>query len=219
MKKAFSLLELVFVIVVIAIISSQFFQNSDDNKLRLAANQVASHIRYTQHLAMMDDKFSSNEQYWYKKRWNIFFTKGNGSNDKWSYVIFSDNHADGDINSYDGNPKPSEVATNPLNMSKKLSGGSSSTAEIHTGDDDATDEMNIGEKFGIDNVSITGGSTGTSAKTLIFDHFGRVYRGATETVTSAYHRLAGSTINITLTKGSESIVVSIEPETGYVRIN
>lgn len=43
--------------------------------MTLAKNQVIAHIRYTQHLAMMDDKFNADESTWYKRRWQIWFSK------------------------------------------------------------------------------------------------------------------------------------------------
>ena len=56
-KKAFSLIELIFVIVIIGILSSVLVPRFDRPTLIEAAHQIISHIRYTQHLAMVDNKF------------------------------------------------------------------------------------------------------------------------------------------------------------------
>ena len=73
MKKAFSLIELVFVIVIIGILAAVIIPSVKSNKLRKAAIQLVSHIKYTQHLAMINDKFEISDNSWYKKRWQIIF--------------------------------------------------------------------------------------------------------------------------------------------------
>ena len=70
-KSAFTMLELVFVIVVIGILSAIFIPRFSQNKLSDAANQLISHIRYTQHLALMDDEYNASSNTWYYKRWAI----------------------------------------------------------------------------------------------------------------------------------------------------
>ena len=66
MKKAFTMVELVFVIILVGILSFFISERLQRNTLQEAADQVISHIRYTQHLAMMDEKFTSTESDWYK---------------------------------------------------------------------------------------------------------------------------------------------------------
>ena len=60
-KKAFTLLEIVFVIVVIGILATVILQRRQDNSLREAALQLISDIRYTQHLALTDDKYNPKD--------------------------------------------------------------------------------------------------------------------------------------------------------------
>ena len=60
MKKAFTMLELVFVIVVIGILAAAIIPSTRTNPAQEAAIQLLSDIRYTQHLAMIDDKYGQN---------------------------------------------------------------------------------------------------------------------------------------------------------------
>ena len=101
MKKAFTMLELIFVIVIVGILSFIAASSFQRNTLREAADQLVSHIRYTQHLAMMDDKFDPNDNDWYLGRWQIVFANNSGSGDRWAYTIFSDWKG-----GHDGNPNP-----------------------------------------------------------------------------------------------------------------
>ena len=70
-KSAFTMLELVFVIVVIGILSAIFIPRFGQNKLSDAANQLISSIRYTQHLALIDDEYNASNTNWYQNRWTI----------------------------------------------------------------------------------------------------------------------------------------------------
>ena len=226
MKKAFTMLELVFVIVVVGILVAIMIPRTESTKLQEAAIQLVSHIRYTQHLAMLDDKFKSNDSSWYKKRWQLKFARGIGTNNKWSYVIFSDT-------SGTGNPDPDEVATNPLDGNKKLTGGSTGATMIHTGDSSATAKMNIGEKFGILDVDFSSACrTGSTSKNLLFDNLGRPLRGNDRDYLSSYDSV--STTNILVDSGctiticsvsdcnsatqKEKVTISVEKETGYIHI-
>lgn len=85
MKKAFTIIELVLVIVVISIITALAFPKTDDYSVADASIKLKSHIRYAQHLSMVDDKFSIGDADWYKNRWQIVFT-GN------KYSVVSNNN-------------------------------------------------------------------------------------------------------------------------------
>lgn len=85
MKKAFTMIELVFVIVIIGILAAVIIPNTRTNPAAEAATQLQSHIRYTQHLAMINDKFDSTDSTWMRNRWQIVF---NGN----QYSIVSDDN-------------------------------------------------------------------------------------------------------------------------------
>lgn len=85
MKKAFSMLELVFVLVVIGILAAIMLPQMQSNHARESAIQLVSHIRYAQHLAMVDDKFDATDATWFRDRWQITF---NGN----QYSIVNDNN-------------------------------------------------------------------------------------------------------------------------------
>jgi prepilin-type N-terminal cleavage/methylation domain-containing protein len=215
-KKAFTLLELIFVIVVIGILAAAVIPSTKSDRAHDAALQLVSHIRYTQHLAMIDDKFDANDNVWYKKRWQITFNNGDDTNNKWSYTIFSDT-----AGSSTGSPDKTEVAINPLNPSKKLTGGFNGTGFIHTGDDEATAEMNLGEKYGINDVVFSPSCKFYGSTKIAFDHLGRPLKGAFENYSSAYptsSRIIQSQCVITLVSSESNASIAIEPETGYAHI-
>ncbi|QOY51443.1 pilus assembly FimT family protein [Candidatus Sulfurimonas baltica] len=231
MKKAFTMLELVMVIVVVGILAAVAIPRTQSNSLSEAATQVISHIRYTQHLAMVDDKFDVVNNQWYLGRWQISFSNANGTI---SYMIFSERQG-----AYNGNPDSdlvysnSEVAVNPLNNRNFLIG----TEDNNFANDSSerlTNLLDIGNKYSIQDFVVSGGSTGSTSNGVIFDSLGRPYRGNTDSgvasvINSPQHRLAISTINIKLcietctgsnatANNNNEIVIAIEPETGYAHI-
>lgn len=219
MKKAFTMLELVFVIVVIGILAAVVIPRIGSNKLQEAAIQVVSHIRYTQHLAQVDDRFNSADSEWYKDRWQIFFASTAGSNNQWAYSIFSDN-----AGASTGNPDVSETAKNPLDSSKYLTGGYSA---IPFDDSRATFELNIGRKYGVTGVDFSANCKVNGLR-IAFDHVGRPLYDGPHLLDDSYrdggssrliqYDAGGDPCIITMTSSEGSVEIAIEPETGYAHI-
>ncbi|NLY03804.1 MAG: prepilin-type N-terminal cleavage/methylation domain-containing protein, partial [Campylobacter sp.] len=123
--RAFTMLELIVVVIVVGILSVIVIPNFDRNTLFEASNQIVGHIRYTQHLAMNDDKFNPDDSTWFKDRWTIEFNNadvnniGSYSGTSWRYSVYSDFSGvkSGNLNS------ANEVAKNPQSPDRFLSAG------------------------------------------------------------------------------------------------
>lgn len=223
-KSAFTMLELVFVIVIAGIIMALAMPSSNDNNLRQAADQVVRHIQYTQHLAMMDDKFDDGDPNWFKVRWQIFFANTQGSGYSWSSMIFADSAG------YTGTPDIAEHARNPMDNSRYLSGGYSA-GNIDENSSLASQELNLGNKYGIQDVDFTGGcAINIKQERLFFDTLGRPMYGGPHLLDNAYENLPNSMLIVNTCKvelclstcttalPTEKITIAIEPETGYTHI-
>lgn len=229
MKKAFTMLELVFAIVVIGILAAVMIPQSHTNRLNEAATQVLSHIRYTQHLAMVDDQYDSNDSNWFKGRWAIRFKQdlvysllspSDTYTNEWAYSIFNDK-------SHDGNPNTSEMAKNPSNSSQYLSGGYNDT--LHLNNELSMQEMRLGSAYEVSEVAFGGGCR-SNILYIYFDYLGRPFNSMNnnhsyEQASSGWHKLLTENCNISLCTstctGSSSdteIIISIHPETGYACI-
>lgn len=103
MKKAFTLLELIFVVVIAGILAFVLIPKSSDTKLLESANQLISHIRYAQQLALNNDQFDPNDKDWYKKMWRIEF-ENNGTYKVWRGA----------------NATSNKIAPDPTNPGQKL---------------------------------------------------------------------------------------------------
>ena len=73
-KSAFTMIELVFVIVVLGILASLAMGRMDRDLRQEASAHILSHIRLTQQLALRDNKHrSDNNSTWQKSYWQIDF--------------------------------------------------------------------------------------------------------------------------------------------------
>jgi len=221
-NSAFSMLELVFVIVIIGILAATIIPQTQTNPLEEAAIQVASHIKYTQHLAIMDDRYDANRTdkkskvKWYKERWQLVFTSSKFSGYAEAYTIFSDR-----IKNSTGGANEGEIARNPENSTQIMTGGYGNTAAVNYTNPNfmGMEKLNIGHSYGVTSVKFTGGCGG---KRISFDHLGRPLKGSLSSMKSPYNSQAGSqrlikkTCHINLSDGSDTVSIHIEPETGYV---
>jgi prepilin-type N-terminal cleavage/methylation domain-containing protein len=219
-NRAFTMMELIFVVIVIGILASVIIPRSQSSRLREAADQIVSHIRYTQHLAMMDDKFDPSNNEWFKGRWQIRFMHDasidGDETQYWGYVVFSDTPM------YGGEPEAREIARNPLDASKLLIGGASSVVtRIEYEDARTTKELNIGKKYGITNVIFNNNCSNSGSTRLAFDYLGRPLKGNIANSNSPYDttRLMFERCTITFTNSAgENINITIEPETGFAQV-
>ena len=132
MKKAFTLVELVFVVVVIGILAFALWPTKQPTQALEAARQIVAHIRYTQHLALNDDKFAAHTDTggtdsiakdWYKRLWRITFSNLTADKDckigGWRYAVYQ--NIANDL-SDKGQPNGTiEAARNPAQAGKVLS--------------------------------------------------------------------------------------------------
>ena len=213
------MLELVVVIVVIGIIAAAALPRINDDHIAEAADQVMSHIRYTQHLAMQDSKFDPTDANWFKKRWSITFTRASfcGGKSEWRYSVYHDDrNVTGNLNS------ANEVARDPSDPSKFMSSGWAGISKANCAN--ASSKYNLARKFGITNVELRGVCRDGNLQTISFDEFGRPMRSVSTPggggAARGYDRLVynGQNCQIVLSTAKRTATITVTPETGFLQV-
>lgn len=227
-------MEIVLVIVLIAIFAAVIkFGSKNDDRLHLATLQVLEHIRYTQHLAMNDDKFDPKDnrykttpdnakeagdgRYFYGW-WQIRFqvvAATNADDSLIGYSVFSDFDRQGNID-----------VKNVLNPAINPADGK--WMRLYGGCDSCSGDIFLGKKYGVKNISfsancqkagftkITSGNIGA----IIFDEKGRPYYGISDDANKnpfKYRLTADCDITLTADTGKTS-TIRVYPESGYTEI-
>ncbi len=205
------MIEVVMVMIVLAILTSFAIPRMERDLNQEAADNVLSAIRYTQHLAQMDDKHKFDKPKWQQRFWRIYF--GTCTDGKF-YAIGTDDNMDSANNArVDFN----ESALDPANGKHIWAHDGGSCAGSHQLSE-LSPNVFLGKKYGITSITESGGCSNSYVG---FDHLGRPYSGAftqsNEPDNAGYMSLQCHLV-FTLSDGS-SFQINIEPETGYSYIS
>ena len=111
-RVAFTMLELVFVIVVLGILATLAIPRLDRDLKQEASDSILSDIRYTQHLALRDNKHEFNNPQWQRAFWRVGFENCAASSGLYEYIGT-------DVN-YGGGIDNDEAAVDPANGEKMI---------------------------------------------------------------------------------------------------
>ncbi|RDU65160.1 Tfp pilus assembly protein FimT/FimU [Helicobacter sp. MIT 14-3879] len=133
MRKAFSMIELIFVMVIISIMAVTAIWYLPRTELKQATEYLINNLKYTKTLAQLDDRYytmsdnipdkkdqakiSSQIQNWKSGLWQLQFHRGNGNTSASnSYTIYADQAKNGNTNDFDGIPNSGDlIARDPIN--------------------------------------------------------------------------------------------------------
>jgi len=207
-KKAFTMIELIFVIIVMGILAAMAMPRMDRDRGQEAADNILSAIRYTQHLALLDNKQLYDDPQWQRRYWRIYFGTCNAGG--LHYTIGSDGDMTGAAL-----VAQNESAIDPSNG--KLIWRSNLTCNANP---QLSDSTLLGEKYDVTNIVPSGGCAN---QYIAFDHLGRPYGAGhansavpnnAGVITAADCNLTFSSTNNTFTPFS----IIITRETGYAYI-
>jgi len=204
-SSAFTLIELIIVIVVASILTVIMIPRLERDGLREATIQIVRHIQYTQHLAMHSDMYDSSDSNWYRKYWKIAFRTSRNC-----YTVYSDTDKDflNDAN---------ESAIDSLTKVRLYADNNCNSNSLNN------DALLLEHSYSIDTITLTTpmGTTPhatdcntNTKKYLAFDNLGRPHTSVSTTMLG----IMENDCLITLTSGTRSSVVSVSAETGYVTL-
>ncbi len=197
--KSFSLLELIFAILLIGIISSFFIFKNIDNSLDVATKRLLLYLKYTRHQALIDDKFDKDDSEWFRKRYSFRLRRCSGSG------IYYTIHSDSDKNGY---IKASETLDDPLSGKNIYSSNTCSENSSNS------KYVLLTKNFGIQNVDISCNET-SSLGMIVFGADGKIYSKFDSDDSTEYEIKETCTITL-YDEDSNSKTIAIEPNTGYI---
>ena len=207
-KSAFTMIELIFVIVVIGAVTGAAVSRADRDFRQDASTQILQDIRYTQHLALMDNKTDPFNTNWQSSLWTIQFNSRDGGT-VWMYYIGSN------ITGTDFSQN--ETAVDPLN------GNNFFDDNDGVQDPGESSRIFLTQNFGIVGISFnstaTGASGSNSAQHVGFDYMGRPHRGIVNGGGNSYANIMHSDLNITFTMidgGTFNIIVEDQTGAAYI---
>ncbi len=203
-RPAFTMLELVFVIVVLGILAALAIPRMERDLKQEAADNILSAIRYTQHLALTDDRHKFNDARWHRRFWKIMFAQC--SDGKYFYRIGNDDDMDSTTTF-----EKSEAALDPANGKPIYMSNNGDCS-----DTTISNNIMIGKKYG---VTVNNGTGGCTGKHIGFDHLGRPHIGFSGSTQPDYSTYMSSacTLNFTMAD-SDTFQITIEPETGFAYV-
>jgi prepilin-type N-terminal cleavage/methylation domain-containing protein len=210
----FTLLEMVTVIVLIGILSALALPRLNRDLKQEAADNILADIRYTQHLALMDNRHKFDNPKWHRRFWHIVFSTCQGT-DRF-YMIGADDDMSGSTNA---TFSESEAAYDPANNKPMF--WVTGTDCKNGGDGNVSERIFISKKYGITNITPSGGcaSIGATKGHIGFDNLGRPHYNFSNVTSSNYNSYMYKDCTFTFTLStSETFAITIKKETGYAYI-
>ncbi len=205
-KKSFSLIELVFIIVIISIISVQFIPKNFKSNLNQAASKIIVHLKNTRYQAMLDNKFNHSDEFWFRERWTLKFQNCQKSIGGLYYVVYSDSNHGGHINK-------TETLKDPLTQKWLYS-----NYDCIASSDESKDIL-LTKEYGVTEVEMSCNNTSTIGQ-ISFGYDGQVYTKLGTKSTDTYKYAITKPCLITLyDKSDDKVTIEIEPNTGFIGID
>jgi len=198
-RRSFSLLELIFVIVIVAIISSQIIPKSTISKLNLAVDKIILNLNYTRYIAHIDNKYDVEDEQWKKKLWTLKFQRCSSSVGGLYYVIYSDESGG------TAHFKKSETLKDPLSL-KYLYSTSSCINRY-----DTSKYILLTKEYGVTKVEVSCNTTDAIGQ-ISFGYDGRIYSQLGSNPKEILNRCEIKLYDI----NDDFRTITIEPKTGYI---
>ena len=216
-KPAFSMIELVFVIVVLGILAAMALPRLDRDYREEAVGNLVASLMYTKHMALTDNVTNPKDNKWQRAFWRLGVTRC--SDNGIFYYIASDKDYDGTIN-------PNETIPDPA--SGKIMMADKDKPCINNVDNNISPNILLTKKYGIDDSMITftncapvDANKADTDKYIGFDYFGRIHKGFLTSTTPDFSSRVHTDCKITLSFKNDlnDVIITIESNTGFISVD
>ena len=203
MKKAFSLLEVLLIILLLGFLYTAFIPKTQVNKIDEVANRLVLYLKQTRYKALINDKFDLNDEYWHKKRWTLKFFNCRKNVGGIYYSIYSDKNTS-------GHPSIEDSLKDSLNLKNIYS------TNYCKENKNNSKYVLITKNFNIDSVRVSCNKTNSLGQ-LSFGSDGKIYSKLSNIPNdnSSYEIMNKCKIKLIHTSGEERTII-LESKTGYI---
>jgi Tfp pilus assembly protein FimT len=202
-KKGFTLLEILFIILLLLIITAYINLNQPINKLDLATKRLALYLKETRYIALIDDKYNHEDPLWHKMRWTLKFFRCNKNIGGIYYIVYTDKNKK-------GHPNVDEALDDPLTKRKIFTTNQCTETSNHS------KYVLLTKEFDIVDIDITCNETSGLGQ-ISFGSDGRVYSKLSSNEGEFYeYEIEKKCIIKLLDKKGEEKSIEVLPKTGYI---
>lgn len=207
MKKSITLVEIIFILVVVSILYSISIPKKQDSKLFDATNYIVTYLNYTRYLALIDNKFDLDDSLWHKKWWRLRFENCIKSKGGVYFIVTSDDNTTGQA-------KKSHSAKDPLTNRYLYSRYYCDAKE------DESKYVLLTQEFDIAKVELTCNATDSIGQ-IIYNDKGEVFSKVANTIDETYtkYEIRQKCYIYLYDKNNNKSTIIIEPKTGYAYVN
>ena len=211
------MIELIFVIIVIGILTSLALPRLNRDGRQEAADNILSAIRYAQHMALTDDVTDPKSPLWQRRFWRFGVRTCLAADGDVFYYVGADKNDGGNINNV-------EAAIDAASGKRML--GLAGTSCADGVNNDAAPDIFLSHKYGIKDTNMfatCGAADADAARYIGFDHLGRPHTGFSGSLTPDYNTLMSADCNLTFRSKPDDatiapLIITIQSETGYAFI-
>jgi len=201
---SFTILEIIFVLLLVGIINSQVTLKNNIPKLKLIKQQLILHLKYTKYIAMLDNKYDHKDSLWFRKLWTLKFLHCKSSIGGLYYIIYSDKNKNGYISK-------DETLKDPLTGNYIYSYECSKDSLY-----DKSKFVLLTQEYDIKDIHISCNSTDTIGQ-ISFGNNGDIFtRLATEESKMDKYRLKNNCYIVLKDKKNHQETITIVPNTGEI---
>lgn len=202
-KKAFFLIELIFIILLISFFSYIILPKKIEPEFNTAIDRLVIYLNQTKLQALVDDKFSISNPLWHKQRWTLKFFNCRESVGGIYYSIYSDTNMKGHVNA-------KETLKDPL--TKKYIYSSNFCQENSSN----SQYVLLTKKFGVKSINMSCNET-SSLGQISFGNDGNIYtRLSSNDNDSDTYLLKNDCFLEFKSKNNQTKTIKIHAKTGFI---
>lgn len=203
MKRSFTILELIIVVLILSILYTSFTPKTNTNNIHELKNRLILQLKYLRYKALTDSKYDELDSKWHKERWSFKIFNCDKNKDGVYYAMYSDTNNTGSV-------AATEALDDPL-----------SNKNIYTGKQCIPNNSNskyvlLTDNFKVKEISSTCNSTDAIVQ-ISFGFDGNVYTRLSKDEGDSYnYRLEEKCIINIVDNDSNELDIVIENKTGFI---